>query len=85
MNKAKMMEETRDKLKAQKNQQKGITGKRSFGTFKNSKFETGSSSESNKKPLIGKSYNQGQNQAGSGAKKPKCDRCFGPHALEECK
>ena len=50
VNKAKAMEEVRDKMKARDDGQRGSLGKRSFDSFKVRKFEAGSDLGSSKKP-----------------------------------
>ena len=59
VNKAKMMEESREKLKAQKGKIKATIGKRPFSSPGTRKFEAGSGSGSNKKQMMMKPQNQG--------------------------
>ena len=54
VNKAKAMEEVRDKTKAKDGSQKGSLGKRSFESYEGRKFETGFGLRSNKNPMYEK-------------------------------
>ena len=62
VNKAKVMEESREKLKAQKGKVKATLGKRPFSSPGTRKFEAGSGLGSNKRQMMMKLQNQGQNQ-----------------------
>ena len=103
VNKAKATKEVRNKMKVQDDAQKGVLGKRSYGSYEPKKFETGSGSGSYKRQTFEKSSvsGQGQNQGPAQAPasgsasgptdrpginaKAKCNRCMGPHPLQERK
>ena len=81
-------------MKSEKGFQKNNFGKRSFGAFTGSNYESGSGSSSNKKPAYGKPFQQnqdtpqGQEKNGnnnSNASKKKCTRCLGPHLVQDYK
>ena len=92
VNKAKMMEESPNDMKADKDSQKVALGKRSFGSFANKNYEAGGSSSSgfNKRSNNGKQLQQDQSQEKSqpSSNAPghkRCGRCLGPHAFQDCK
>ena len=60
MNKVKALEESRNDMKNDKGFQKNNWGKRSFGTFAGSSYESRSGSGSSKKPMYGKQPQQAQ-------------------------
>ena len=60
MNKVKALEESRNEITSEKGFQNNNFGKRSFGTFARSSYESGLGSGSNKKPAYGKPLQQTQ-------------------------